>query len=111
MITVVAGSRHNGVLTGTQLVGARQDRARPDHVVKREELLHGSWVDDPGYTGTLQQSLELRGDSHATRDRRDVQRLLTRSVSGDEQLAPRLIPDREGEHAVQSLREPRSPLL
>ena len=51
----------------------------------------------------LEERLELRTEEERAIDLRVVKRLLPKAVSGEDELAALLVPEREGEHPVEPL--------
>ena len=85
--------------------GARRRHVTVGQVVRESVLVPAR------FRGHLEQRLDLAGERQQPPGPRQEARLLARPVAGQKQTAMRLVPDREGEHAVHPLGKRVSPRL
>src|SRR5207245_10435291 len=96
---------------GGELRGARQDRVRCGDGVDQQVSGEALEIEYARNVGVLEQRSELGAEHEHSRAVVVVERLLAQSVSRQQELPPRPIPERQGEHAVEVGDEVLSVLL
>jgi hypothetical protein len=93
-------------VAGRQLADLAEDRERRRHRVEREERLDRIRIEL-----ALRQGVELRGERQLAAHVAVVEGLDPEAVAGEDEPAPRGVPDRHREHPAQALGEAPPPLL
>ena len=93
-------------MPGRELADLPEDRQRRGDRIEREERLQGVGVDLAAGQGA-----QLGGEGKLAVDRAVVQRLDSEAVACEHQTSPPCVPDRDCEHAPQTVDEPVAVLL
>ncbi len=94
-----------------ELVDAAEHRPLGRHVADAHVGVEHLGVDLGPHPGDGEERLDLRGEGDAVRRPGVVERLDPQPVAGEEEPAPRAVPEGEGEHAVQERQKGVAALL
>ena len=98
-------------MRGGQSLHARKEAAvGPRHQVARDEHLDGFVVGRAEVVYRLRERADVGAENQAFGPGVVIERLLAEAVAGERQQLFALVPDRQGEHPVQSLQRPGPPL-
>ena len=98
-------------MPGRQLPDRFEDRARARDVLQRQVRVDRFRAPVARHVGVLEQRLDLRSERDAVPCRAVVERLDAQSIADEQQAAVRLVPEREREHAAESIDGRVAPLL